>query len=266
MIFSKYFRVAANVWGEAFTYRLNFIMWRLRVVLQLLTVYFLWSTLLINQTGLFGYSRSQLLTYILGTSFISSVVLSTRTQEIGQQIQDGTLSNFLIRPISYLKYWFFYDMGDKATNIFFSIIEIVIIIFLFHPPLFIQTNLFSLMFSLLAVILAILLYFFFGFLLGLFGFWSNDIWGPRFIFFITINFCAGSLFPLDILPKPIFYALELLPFPYLLYFPLKIYLGQVSLPLTYEGLFVSGMWVVGLYVISKFIWNKGMKYYGAEGK
>ncbi len=262
----KYLRVFVNIWGEIFTYRLNFAMWRFRVVLQLLTVYFLWSTLLMGRTSIFGYTTSQMLTYVLGTSFISSIVLSTRTFQIGEQINDGTLSNFLIKPISYIIYWFAYDLGDKAMNIFFSIIELTLILFIFRPPLFLQANPLFLFLGLLATFLAVLLYFFFGFLLGLLGFWSNETWGPRFIFFIIINFFAGSLFPLDILPKGVFKVLELLPFPYLLYFPLKIYLGQLPLSAIIQGLFVSTLWVGVLYLSSRFIWLKGLKLYGAEGR
>lgn len=261
-----YLRIFTNVWSKALSYRFNFIMWRVRVVLQLLTLFFLWSTILINRSAIFGYSTSQMLTYILGTSLIGSVVLSSRTFEVGDQINDGTLSNFLIKPMSYIKYWFFYDLGDKASNIFFSIIELTIIIFIFRPPLYLQTNPLYLAFTLLAAVLAMLLYFYFGFLLGLMGFWSNEIWGPRFIFFIIINFFAGAMFPLDALPKQVVNVLQLLPFPYLLYFPLKIYLGKITFPLILEGLLICSLWMAGLYFICKFIWLKGLKLYGAQGR
>ncbi len=262
----KYLQVSSNVWGQSLSYRLNFVMWRLRVVLQLLTVYFLWASLLNSRPSLFGYSTSQLLTYVLGTSFISSIVLSTRTFDIGDQINDGTLSNFLIKPMSYLKYWFFYDLGDKSANIFFSVIELTIIIFLLHPPVFFQTDIVILLLTAVSIFAAVLLYFFFGFILGLLGFWSNEVWGPRFLFFIIINFFAGSLFPLDILPKPFYSALSFLPFPYLLFFPLKIYLGKVMFFEIVKGLCISFLWVIGLYGISKLTWKKGLKLYGSEGR
>lgn len=266
MHFHKYFRVFANTWGETLSYRFNFFMWRFRVVLQLLTMFFLWSALIPQNSSLFGYSQPQMLTYILGTSLMTSIVIATRTQEIGDQINNGTLSNFLIRPVSYMKYWFARDLGDKAMNLVFSIFEVSLVIFIFHPNLFIQTNPFFILLTLLACLVAMVMYFFFNYLLGLFGFWSNEVWGPRFIFWIIINFFAGSLFPLDILPKPIFVAISYLPFPYLLYFPLKIYLGQLPLPQIVQGLFVSLIWTFGLLFVCKFVWNKGLKLYGAEGK
>ncbi len=261
-----YFRVFANTWGEMLTYRLNFAMWRFRVVLQLLTMFFLWSTLIPAGGSLFGYSKSQMLTYILGTSLITSIVLATKTFEIGDQITDGNLSNFLIKPISYIKYWFARDLGDKAMNTCFTVIELTLIILLFKPPLFIQTNPVFLFYTLIACFLAMTMYFFFGFLVGLLGFWSNEVWGPRFILYILLGFFAGSLFPLDILPKAVFHVLEFLPFTYLLYFPLKIYLGQLPISQIFEGLIVSSVWVVFLYLSTKLVWRQGLKLYGAEGR
>jgi ABC-2 type transport system permease protein len=262
----KYYRVFANTWGEILSYRLNFFMWRFRVVLQLLTMFFLWSTLIPRGGSLFGYSQAQMLTYILGTSLITSIVLATKTFEVGEQITTGNLSNFLIKPISYMKYWFARDMGDKAMNIFFTVIELTIIILLLKPPLFLQTNPLALFYTLIACLLAMIMYFFFGFLVGLIGFWSNEVWGPRFIIWILLGFFAGSLFPLDILPRPVFQVLQVLPFTYLLYFPLKIYLGQLPIQLILQGFMVSLSWVFILFIMIKLVWNKGLKIYGAEGK
>lgn len=262
----KYYRVFANTWGETLSYRLNFVMWRFRTVLQLLTLFFLWSTLIPKNGSLFGYSQAQMLTYILGTSLISSIVLATKTMEVGDQINDGTLSNFLTKPISYMKYWFARDLGDKAMNISFSVVELTLLILILHPALFVQTNPMYLGFTVLSCLISMVMYFFFNFLLGMFGFWSNEIWGPRFIFWVLINFFAGGLLPLDILPTPVFEVLKFLPFTYLLYFPLKIYLGTLGFSTILEGLLVSLVWTVILYFVIKIVWKKGLKLYGAEGR
>ncbi len=261
-----YFRVFANTWGEVLSYRFNFVMWRFRTVLQLLTMFFLWSALIPASGDLFGYSQSQMLTYILGTSLISSIVMSTRTGEIGDIINTGDLSNYLLKPVSFIKYWFARDLGDKAMNVVFSTIEIGILILLFQPPLFLQTNPVYLLLTIIACLISIIMYFFFNYLLGLFGFWSNEIWGPRFIFWILLGFFAGSLFPLDILPGPVFEVLKLLPFTYLLYFPLKIYLGSLGFSAIFQGLLVSFIWTLILYFAVQYVWKKGLKLYGAEGK
>lgn len=150
-------------------------------------------------------------------------------------------------------------------NIFFSLFELMILFLLLKPPLFIQTDISYLPFFLTSIILAVLLYFFLNFLIGLVGFWSPEVWGPRFILGIVLSFFAGGLFPLDIFPKPIFDFFQILPFSYLLFFPLKIYLGQLSLSQIFAGLFISAAWVIFLYLIVKITWGKGLRIYSAEG-
>ena len=114
---NKYLLVAKNTWYETVTYRFNFVMWRIRVVFQMLTVYFLWLAIIPSNGNFLGYTKPLMLTYILGTSFISSITLASRSYGIGEEINNGNLSNFLIKPINYFLYWFAKDMGDKAMNI-----------------------------------------------------------------------------------------------------------------------------------------------------
>lgn len=262
----KYWVIVKNTWDEMVMYRLNFTMWRIRTILQLLTIYFLWSSLIPEGGKLFGYTQSLMLTYILGTAFLSSIILSTRTHEIGENINTGNLSIFLIRPINYFSYWFSRDLGDKLMNISFSIFELSILFFILKPPIFIQTNPFFLLGTFIAIILAVFLYFFIGSSLGLIGFWSSEVWSIRFIFFILISFFAGGLFPLDILPPNIFQIAQFLPFTYLLYFPLKVYLGQLTPTEVFLGFSMAIFWIIGVYLILNYFWNRGLKIYTAYGR
>ncbi len=262
----KYLIVAKNTWDQTVTYRLNFVMWRVRVVLQILTIYFLWLAVLPKDVVIGAYDQPLILTYILGTSLITSFVMSSRSYEVGDEINEGNLSNFLIRPINYFLYQFARDMGDKAMNLVFCITELTIIFFILHPPLFIQNEPTYLLLSLLSALVALVMYFFINFLLGLIGFWSPEVWAPRFIFFILVTFFSGGLFPLDILPEHIFAIFKFLPFTYLLFFPLKIYLGQLSQVEILEGILISLIWTILLYFVMKFVWNRGLKIYTAYGK
>lgn len=262
----KYYLVARNTFDETFTYRLNFTMWRIRELLQLLTVFFLWNAIIPKNGSVLGYNQEQILTYILGTAIVSSIVFSSRSYGVGEEINNGNLSNFLIKPMNYFMYWFAKDAGDKVMNIFFATIEIALILFFFHPKVFIQTDPSYLFLSVITITIATILYFFFNFLLGAIGFWSPEVWAPRFIFSILLSFFSGGLFPLDILPKGIFDVFQFLPFTYLLYFPVKVYLGQISTSEVVHGIFVGLFWLLAIYIFTKLIWNKGLKNYSAQGR
>lgn len=151
-------------------------------------------------------------------------------------------------------------------NIFFSFIEISIVFILLRPPFFLQTNTFYLFPFIISVFSAIGINFYLNMLLSFIGFFSSEAWAPRFIFYILLTFFAGSLFPLDIFPTPIYLFLKLLPFSYLLYTPMKIYLGQMSLSQIFIALSVSLAWLVFLFFIVNALWKKGLRLYAAEGR
>lgn len=262
----KYLIVMRNTWDEITTYRFNFVMWRFRTLLQLLTIYFLWISVLPATGELFGYTRELMLTYILCSQIVYAIVMTTRTQEIAENINNGDLSMFLVRPWGYFKYWFFRDLGDKAMNIVFSIAELTLIILFLQPQIFLQQNPTFILLSLISISMAIISNFLLSCLLSMTGFWSPEVWAPRFIFYVLLTFFTGGIFPIDILPKPIFNIFMLLPFPYLQYFPIKIYLGQLQLSEILQGFTLSAFWIVIFYLALRFIWLKGLRMYTAAGR
>ena len=136
---------------------------------------------------------------------------------------------------------------------------------IFHPPFMIQTNILSITLCLFSLILGIILYFFISVAISFIGFWSNETWGPRFIFYQTVGFLAGSLLPLDILPKSLYTILQYLPFSYLIYFPTKLYLGEVSASDTMRGFAILVIWIGLMYLLVKQVWARGLKEYTAQG-
>ena len=260
-----YFQVAKNTWDEMATYRFNFVMWRIRNVLQLLTVYYLWFAVTPQNGQIFGYSRPLILTYVLGATLVGSIVFSTRTQEMGDNINNGELSQFLIRPFQYLGYWFARDIGDKLFNVSFAFGELAIFLLILHPTLYLQSNGAFLFLAVVSILIAVVINFFIGSLLGMIAFWSPEVWAPRFIFMTLVSFFAGGLFPLDILPLTLQRIFSLLPFSYLGYFPLAIYLGKLSFLQIGQGFSIAVVWSILLYVLVSVVWRKGLKMYSSEG-
>lgn len=262
----KYIRAARNTWEEALSYRFNFTMWRFRNLIMLLSMYFLWYSVIPEGTTAFGYDQSSMLTYILLTAIVGAVVTSNRSYAIGEEINSGNLSNFLLQPISYFGYWFSKDVGDKLMNILFSIGELALIFFLLKPPIYLQTDVSYLLMFGISIVLAVILYFFINVLLGLVGFWSPDVWAPRFIFWIALGFFAGEYFPLDILPETLYQIFRILPFAYLIYFPIKVYLGQLGMMEIFQGFVIMIFWTIFFFGVVKIVWRKGLRSYTAQGR
>lgn len=266
----KYWQIISNTWQEYSAYRLNFLVWRLRSFISFATIYFFWWAVFAEKGQIFGWGEVQILTYILGVALVRSVVLSSRTIDVGGEINQGSLTNYLLKPLNFLNFWFSRDLADKLLNIIFTIFELGIFMMILKPNIFAQTHIFYLLSFITAIAMATILYFYINFFLGLLAFWTPEswsgIWGPRFVFTIILEFFAGTIFPLDLLPKSIFNLVQLTPFPYLIYFPLKIYLGQASLVQMLIGFVVCLCWLGIWYLIVQKSWRAGLKVYGAEGR
>lgn len=100
LIHKKYFMVSKATWDEFSTYRLNFALWRVRMIVQFLAQYYLWLALIPKGSHIGVYNNQLILTYTIMTFLLASIVLSTRSYVIGDEINSGNLSNFLIRPIT----------------------------------------------------------------------------------------------------------------------------------------------------------------------
>jgi ABC-2 type transport system permease protein len=264
----KYYSIFEISWSNGFVYRLNFVMWRVRSVIQLLVVYFLWLAIFKEGGTIVGYDRSMILTYVLGTAILRSFVLGSRSQDIGREIASGDLNNFLLRPLNYFGNWLSRDLADKVLNLIFVAIELIILILLLQPSIIIQTQVFYVASFLFASFIALLIYFFLSFLISSITFWypEHSGWPARFLLFVIIEFLSGGLFPLDIFPKAAFNILRLLPPAYFLFYPLQIYLGRLSIQEVLSTLLIMFSWLAILIFISRLVWHKGLKVYGAYGR
>lgn len=202
--------------------------------------------------------------YILGASLVQAIVLSSRTIDLTGIINSGDLSQILLKPVAMFRYWFSQDMADKLLNILFSITELGLLWLLFRPNLMIPSTHGLVLFGLF-LLLALGLYFFINFLFGSLGFWTPEVWAPRFLLFVLLNFVAGNMFPLDILPLFLVKIIYWTPFPYLVYFPTQALLGRLPDSQIYAGLAAGAVWVIGMYLIVKYVWNRGLRVYHAEG-
>jgi len=254
---------------QEFAYRLNFVLWRVRNVFQILLTYFLWSSVFANpQTQIFGYDRTKILTYVFGIMIVRALVFSARAMDVSQDVAHGDLSNYLLKPVSYFKYWFTRDVASKFLNLSFAALEFTALFLILKPPFFFQTNLLSLLIFLVSIILAILIYFLLLFIVSSTPFWVPEIaWGSHFLVTVVIiEALSGSLFPVNILPVGIRSVVMATPFPYLIYFPVEVYLGNIAGAGLVGGIMVASAWVGVLWISLNYVWQKGLKVYQAIGR
>jgi len=262
----KYVHIFKITFEEYFAYRLNFFLWRFRSFVSFFALVIFWLAVYGPGENVFGYERSQMATYLIGVAFLRSLVLASRSFEISRHIRQGELSRYLLWPIGIKSFWFGRDLADKSINLVFAFFEIGLVMLTlklnFYFP---EKSIYYLIFFVL-ILLSILLYYFLSFSISILAFWTEDVWATRWLLgIIFLEFLSGAFFPLDILPSWASRIIYFTPFPYLVFFPLKVWLGQVTAADSIRVLFICFFWLVFFFVLSNYLWKKGFKKYGAYG-
>jgi ABC-2 type transport system permease protein len=265
----KYWSIFKISFQQEFVYKINFLMWRIRNIIQIFVTFFLWSTIFSDpQRVVFGYDREKIITYVFGVMIVKAFVLSSKAADVAGDVARGDLSNYLIKPLNYFKYWFTRDISAKTLNLFFASIEFFVFYLILKPEFFFQSDPLQLLAFLASLTLGLLIYFCLVFMVSSVPFWAPELgWGSHFLVTVVIvDFLSGSLFPIDVLPLTLQKILLLTPFPYLLYVPVQVYLGKNSGGSLLVGIAISLVWLAILWNAMKFVWNKGLRVYQAFGR
>lgn len=265
---NKYLKIFEISFQQEFAYRLNFVMWRVRNVMQIFLTFFLWDNIFSDPTRtVFGYDRARILTYVFAVLLVRPLITSSRAIDIGGEISQGNLSNYLLKPVNYFRYWFTRDIASKSLNLIFAVFEFILLVVVLKPPLFIQTNAVFLILFIFSLFLSVVLFFLLMVIFNLFTLWyPEQAWGVTFLLLIFTELLGGGLFPIDILPEIYQRALFLTPFPHLIFSPIQIYLGKVGLLSSLSIIGISLVWIIFLSFALKTIWEKGLSVYRAEGR
>lgn len=264
----KYWTVFQLSFQNEFTYRLNFILWRVRNVLRVLMTYFLWNSIYSQDRLVFGYSKEQMMTYVFCVLVVMSIVISSPSNDsIGGEISNGDLSNFLSKPINYISYWLTRDFASKMLNTIFSLFEIGLLWLIIKPSFQLVSNPAQVVVGIAVCLIAALTYFYFSKLAVFVAFWApENTWTAMFLILVFFEVLSGSIFPLDILPKLFYNLVQLTPFPFLLYFPIGTLVGKFSLNESIFILIKSSLWLVGSFLLAHKMWKLGLKTYSSSGK
>jgi ABC-2 type transport system permease protein len=261
----KYWFVYSLYWQEGLSRRASFFMERFRSLVVLLSFYYLWAALLTNRSSFAGYDRAQMITYVLGMNILRSLVFAGKTDEIAWEINRGILSGYLLKPVNFMAYAFSRDLSEKSINLVSSIIEVGILSKILHITLAWPHHPITWIYLLLALAGAILMNFLLSFVVGCWGFWTAESGGPRFCLELFLEFSAGAFFPLNVLPEYVQHVLARFPSPYLIFFPINVFLEKLNPAELFAGFVTQLIWILALAGLTRLVWMRGLQAYAAQG-
>lgn len=263
---SKSIALAKVAFSSYLTYRATFFLWRFRNLISYLALIVFWQALFTSSNQIFSYTKNEMMTYVVGIGFISNAILSSFGGYIAGQIRSGEITKDLLLPINIFSKLFVEDLIDKGFNIVFFIPEMILLSIIFHiTPVWPENWIIIVVFTVFLLV-SMFLFFFLNLFLSLTAFWTDEVWAVRWLFgVILFDFFSGIYFPLDVLPQWLFKIIQFTPFPYLAYFPMKLWLGDISIEQGIQAIFVALFWTIIFYFVTTRLFRRGVRDYGAFG-
>lgn len=265
----KYLHVFNIGIQNTLVYRVNFLFRAAFGLVPLMAILFVWERIYEGKGeggDVAGYGLSQMISYYLVVTLVDMFTAVTEDDwQIAGEIRDGTISQFMLKPIDYLYYRFTLFFAGRSIYTVCALIPVGLFICYLREHFIWPADVATWGFFLVSVTLTLLLQFLVSYTMALLAFWVLEVATLIFILYAFEYVAGGHMFPLDILPPAVHMVLQFTPFPYLLYFPVSIYLGRAVGPEMVSGLCLQAIWVLLAYLLARFVWSRGIRKYGAYG-
>ncbi len=253
---------------ETMAYRADFWLGIVSAVFPILIQVFMWQALYSGVGGgvLFGRDYAQMMAYSVAASLLWRLLKTGFEYEINEDIKNGGLSKYVIRPIHYLPYRLFCFLGQKAAVLLSGLglmaLALAGVGLYFHTsPVTVPSVLLFLPILFGALTLNFLIFF----CVGMWAFWLSEI---GFLFEavrIVIVVLSGGIFPLEIFGSTLCAAFKFLPFHYAVGFPVDVLTGTATHADALLGIAFQWVWIGLMLLVSRGLWQLGSRKYLAAG-
>ncbi len=261
----KYWTLAKLSFQQQLIYRGNILMYRFGEFANTIISFLVLIVLYGSQESVKGYTLAEMITYITGVGVIGALSRAWISDQLERDVHRGRLSTYLLKPISYVRLQLVRDLARKQISSWISVFTYLLVILFVRQYFIINTDVLRLFVCFVSIACVVLLRFFLLFIVGLSSFWLVRIGGVQFSFDTFLRIMSGSMIPLEFFPPALETLAHSLPFAYMQYFSMQIYLEKISTLEALKGIGVQVFWIVVLILLSKILWQKALKRYESVG-
>jgi ABC-2 type transport system permease protein len=223
---------------------------------------FVWSTAA-GEVTVGGLDRGAFVAYYLSLIVVNQLTYSQTNWTVGDTIRSGGMNALLLRPLSPLYDALASEIAGKVVYMLFVVPATALLALLLRPQLSLSTAHVALF--VLALLLAWALRFFWGYWLALLAFWATRSDGLLALQDSLVFLLGGQVAPTMLLPKGMVVSAQVLPFRYMLGFPVEVLTGQLDAAMLRSGFAVQLAWLAVAIALYGVCWRLGVKRYSAVG-
>lgn len=263
----KYWVVFTNTLQKALVYRARTFTWAFINTAQPLIMIAVWVQYYQSGRTLNGQSLDEIIGYYLLVIFMG-MWTSKMNEHVDEDIRDGNLSNYVIKPFNYSAFRIAWESGWYVVKTVPFIIPLMVVLYHYAQPAFhnlIDTHVFGVFARLGVFVLGYLISFYLSMIVGATSFFITDSGGITHVYRMLGELVTGKVLPLSLFPPLLLGVINSTPFPYTLSFPVRVLAGQATRMETVVGLGIQIIWLSILYLVFTALWKKGIKKFSAVG-
>jgi ABC-2 type transport system permease protein len=224
----------------------------------------LWKAIYASEHEIFGITQDEMIRYYLAVLIIGKVIKSGSDDYFKEKIESGDITSDFVKPVNYILLLFsrtvakiiLYFVGLSCITLFVSLILHI------SPIISVQNTLYSV----IPLILAFLIGFFITTMIGSLHFFFPEL---RYFSFLArdlvIGLLAGITFNLELVTGILYKIIVVLPFRYIVNFPVIILTSDIASPEIINGVVIQFFWVIMCTIGALLFFKSGLKHYTAYG-
>jgi ABC-2 type transport system permease protein len=254
-------RFARLYWAFARVGFINTLAYRLRYYTGIVTYfiyvsvyYFIWKAIYAHGGFIEGFDFTHMLTYIGVGWIIRSFYFNNIDQDLAYQVIEGRLAMDLIKPVNIQLMYVSRAAGESVFRLALLTIPTAVVLFVVYPmrrPASVgHAGAFVVSVSLSFLIVAAI-----NFAVGTFALRLQSILGLMRAKFFLLELFSGLLLPITFFPHIVQKILGVMPFEYISYVPMLIYLGKLNGFGLARAIAIQAVWVAVLFAIGDGLWR-----------
>ena len=245
-------------------YRATLVIWLIGGVLQPVVYLVVWLTVAAAKGGqVADFDSGALAAYYIVLMLVNHVTFDWHMYEMGWRVRSGSFSPILLQPLHPIH-------RDLSQNVSYKLITLSVmlpasaLLCWFFEPVFAAPG-WSLLTFIPALVLAFAVRFLVEWTVALLAFWTTDTSGLNQVYFVALLFLSGNMAPLSLLPDWLRQVAHLLPFKWMVAFPVELVLGRLTISETLEGFAMQAVWLALSLAVLSLSWSRAVKRYAAVG-
>lgn len=259
-----YRQFAACAFSRGLAYRASVLTRVVGNLASVLVQVAIWQALL-GQGAVAGIDLPAMVTYAILSTCMNMLMLSGYIlRTVDERLSSGQIAVDLLKPLSYPLYLAADSLGTVAFQGLFTMVPTLVVaaaVFGLQPP----ASALHLAAFVVALLLAAAMSFAIGYLMALLAFWFLTTMHFEWSIGAFVRVFGGGFVPLWFFPNWLGVVAAGLPFQYLYFVPIAIYLGQVPAAELGARLILGVAWVVVLLALAKWIWDRSMRRLVLQG-